>query len=105
MVDELNGATAPRLTETLRQLLDSEDREVARAAGRAALGRLEAAEKEAEIARQVEERLAAKAAEEVAVPRRSTMSALAKSQYIRARIASGRSSAEAQADYMGLPWA
>jgi hypothetical protein len=35
---------------------------------------------------------------------RSEMSALAKSQFIRARIAAGRSSSEAQADYMALPF-
>jgi hypothetical protein len=36
--------------------------------------------------------------------KRSEMSAFAKSKFLRDRIAAGRSGAEAQADYMALPW-
>jgi hypothetical protein len=38
------------------------------------------------------------------LPKRSLMSPLAKSKFIRARIAAGRTGSEAQRDYMSLPW-
>jgi hypothetical protein len=38
------------------------------------------------------------------LPKRSLMSPLAKSKFIRSRIAAGRTSSEAQRDYMSLPW-
>jgi hypothetical protein len=59
---------------------------------------------EIEHARLMREIERQKAHDKELIRRRSTMSALEKSTFLRARIAAGRTGEEARADYFNIPW-
>jgi hypothetical protein len=72
------------------------------------LEELQEAEEERLREQVIETRVKLAVAERLAAQRpqlkRSEMSAFAKSKFLRERIAAGRTSSEAQQDYMSLPW-